>query len=67
MGRPDPAAQEKASSKKPSHSTTEMYHMMNGLKKNLKSEDCKIREVHLIKLRPVFGPQHKTEQQEGGP
>ena len=42
MGRPDPSSLEKASSKKPSHSTTDMYHMMNGLRKNLESDQGKL-------------------------
>lgn len=57
MGRPDPAALEKTSSKKCSHSNTEMYHILNGLRKNLQSDDSKLQEIHLIKLRPIFGPQ----------
>ena len=35
LGRPDPSLQEKTSSKKPSHSNTDMYNFMNGLRKNL--------------------------------
>ena len=44
-GRPDPAAGEKASSKKPSHSSTDMYHMMNGLRKNLSKEETKAKSL----------------------
>ena len=38
MRRPDPTALEKASTKKPSHSTTDMYHFMTGLRKNMSKE-----------------------------
>ena len=35
MGRNDPSAAEKAASRKPSHSNIDMYHICNGLKRNL--------------------------------
>ena len=49
-GRPDPSAAETAASRKPSHSSSDMYHILNGLAKNIVSG--KIASVQLIKLRP---------------
>ena len=36
-GRPDPSAGETAASRKPSHSASDMYHILNGLAKNIAS------------------------------
>jgi len=59
MGRPDPSIKEKATSKKPSHSSTDMYHILNGLKKNLINNDNNLKSLQLIKVRPLFCPQNK--------
>ena len=56
MGRPDQSLQEKASSKKPSHSNIDQYHFMSGLKRNLVAEDSQLISLQLVKLRPVYGP-----------
>lgn len=55
MKRPDPTTQEKASTKKPSHSTTDMYHFMTGLRKNMSKEKSELKTLQLIKVRPTMG------------
>ena len=45
MRKPDPAAKEKSSSKKPSHSSTDMQHILTGLKRNLSSEDSELKSL----------------------
>ena len=43
---------------------------MNALRKNLSSEDTKAKLLHLLKVRPVFGPKRNNKAaaaQEGGP
>lgn len=54
-GRPDPSAQEKATTKKPSHSTTDMYHFMTGLRRNMSKQTTQIKTLQLIKVRPTMG------------
>ena len=49
-GRPDPSAAETASSRKPSHSASDMYHILHGIAKNLTKG--KLSSVQLIKVRP---------------
>ena len=49
-GRPDPSAAETTSSRKPSHSSSDMYHILNGLAKNITSG--KVQSIQLIKVRP---------------
>ena len=63
MKRPDPSALEKATSKKPSHSTTDMYHFMTGIKRNMSKDSTRIKTLQLIKLRPTFGPKRKAKKQ----
>ena len=67
MKRPDPSVLEKATTKKPSHSTTDMYHFMTGLRKNLSKETSKLKSLHLIKVRPTMGPRKSNTVTEGGP
>ena len=50
-GRPDPSVAETASSRKPSHSASDMYHILNGLAKNITSGK-KLHLIQLIKVRP---------------
>ena len=45
LRKPDPAAQEKSSSKKPSHSSTDMQYFLNGLKKNLSSDNSQLKSL----------------------
>lgn len=54
LGRPDPSEGEKATSKKPSHSSTDMYHILTGLKKNLCNNENSLKSLQLIKVRPLF-------------
>ena len=55
LKRPDPSIKEKGTTKKPSHSTTDMHHFMIGLRKNLSAEGSVLKCLRLIKVRPTMG------------
>ena len=55
LKRPDPSLKEKGTTKKPSHSTTDMHHFMLGLRKNLSVEGSVLKCLRLIKIRPTMG------------
>jgi hypothetical protein len=50
LGRVDPAIEDKNVGKKPSHSSTDTYHMINALAKNL--QKGVIQQVKFVKIRP---------------
>lgn len=45
LGRTDPSLAEKAASRKPSHSNIDMYHICNGLKRNLMAPDSELKTL----------------------
>ena len=50
LGRMDPAVEDKNVGKKPSHSSTDTFHMINALAKNL--QKGVIEQIKFVKIRP---------------